>query len=141
MEYEYLPIIFATAKQCGVEQLVARRAHNPEVGGSSPSPATKTEGWIFSSLFYFKVMFTVYVLYSRPFDKIYIGYSSDVKKRFLFHNKLAKKGWTIRFRPWVIAHTEVFDTKAEAMKREKQLKSAAGRRFIWEVVIPKLKSQ
>ena len=27
----------------GVEQLVARRAHNPEVGGSSPSPATKQE--------------------------------------------------------------------------------------------------
>ena len=24
----------------GVEQLVARRAHNPEAGGSSPSPAT-----------------------------------------------------------------------------------------------------
>ena len=23
----------------GVEQLVARRAHNPEAGGSSPSPA------------------------------------------------------------------------------------------------------
>ncbi len=25
---------------CGVEQLVARRAHNPEVIGSSPVPAT-----------------------------------------------------------------------------------------------------
>ena len=25
----------------GVEQLVARRAHNPEVGGSSPPPATQ----------------------------------------------------------------------------------------------------
>ena len=25
----------------GVEQLVARRAHNPEVRGSSPLPATK----------------------------------------------------------------------------------------------------
>ena len=25
---------------CGVEQLVARRAHNPEVAGSSPVPAT-----------------------------------------------------------------------------------------------------
>ena len=25
----------------GVEQLVARRAHNPEAGGSSPPPATK----------------------------------------------------------------------------------------------------
>ena len=27
----------------GVEQLVARRAHNPEVGGSSPPPATQKE--------------------------------------------------------------------------------------------------
>ncbi len=25
----------------GIEQLVARRAHNPEAGGSSPPPATK----------------------------------------------------------------------------------------------------
>ena len=28
-------------KYRGVEQLVARRAHNPKVVGSSPSPATK----------------------------------------------------------------------------------------------------
>ncbi len=26
--------------QCGVEQLVARRAHNPKATGSSPVPAT-----------------------------------------------------------------------------------------------------
>ena len=32
---------FFTLKHRGVEQLAARRAHNPEVGGSSPSPATK----------------------------------------------------------------------------------------------------
>jgi hypothetical protein len=29
---------------CGVEQLVARRAHNPEVAGSSPVPATSNSG-------------------------------------------------------------------------------------------------
>ena len=29
-----------TTKYRGVEQLVARRAHNPEVAGSSPVPAT-----------------------------------------------------------------------------------------------------
>ncbi len=28
---------------CGVEQLVARWAHNPEVAGSSPAPATEKE--------------------------------------------------------------------------------------------------
>ena len=30
----------AILTHCGVEQLVARRAHNPEVAGSSPAPAT-----------------------------------------------------------------------------------------------------
>ena len=30
---------------CGVEQLVARWAHNPKVVGSSPTPATK-KAWI-----------------------------------------------------------------------------------------------
>ena len=32
---------FVVQSNRGVEQLVARRAHNPEAGGSSPSPATK----------------------------------------------------------------------------------------------------
>ncbi len=36
----------------GVEQLVARRAHNPEVGGSSPPSATKNKALTKSALFY-----------------------------------------------------------------------------------------
>jgi len=47
---------------------------------------------------------------------------------------LATKGWTVKFRPWEIVHTEVFGTKAEAMKREKQLKTARGREFIWKLI-------
>ncbi|MFA0961642.1 GIY-YIG nuclease family protein [Roseivirga sp. BDSF3-8] len=82
-------------------------------------------------------MFTVYVIYAKAFDKIYIGYTSDLQQRILSHNKLAKKGWTIRFRPWVIIHTEQFSTKAEAMMREKQLKSSRGRSFIRESILPK----
>ena len=38
-------------KHCGVEQLVARRAHNPKAVGSSPAPAT-TEGSHSRSFFY-----------------------------------------------------------------------------------------
>ncbi len=34
-------IIFAA--HCGVEQMVARRAHNPKAVGSSPTPATKKD--------------------------------------------------------------------------------------------------
>ena len=33
-------LTFAIQSHRGVEQLVARRAHNPEVGGSSPPSAT-----------------------------------------------------------------------------------------------------
>ena len=39
-----------------MEQLVARRAHNPKVVGSSPAPATKTENQSFGWFFYFKVI-------------------------------------------------------------------------------------
>ena len=63
-------------------------------------------------------MFTVYVLYSIPFDKIYIGYSSDLKNRIISHNELATKGFTLRYRPWTIAHTEIYQTKTEAIKEK-----------------------
>ncbi len=39
----------------GVEQLVARRAHNPEVEGSSPSPATKYVKGGFSYVFHIEI--------------------------------------------------------------------------------------
>ena len=79
-------------------------------------------------------MFTVYVLYSSAFSKIYIGYTSNLVKRFLSHNELGKKGWTIRFRPWEILYSEEFSSKTKALNREKELKSAKGRRFIWSLV-------
>ena len=52
----------------------------------------------------------------------------------LSHNKLGKKGWTIKYRPWEIVHTEAYATKAEAVKREKQLKTARERTFIWNKI-------
>ena len=38
--FERIPPKLVQATYRGVEQLVARRAHNPEVAGSSPVPAT-----------------------------------------------------------------------------------------------------
>ena len=79
-------------------------------------------------------MFTTYVLYSEKYDKIYIGYTSNLQQRLLSHNELATKGWTIKFRPWKIIYKEKFETKSEAMKREKQLKSYQGRTFIRNLI-------
>ncbi|MCF8232801.1 MAG: GIY-YIG nuclease family protein [Bacteroidales bacterium] len=75
-------------------------------------------------------MYTVYVLYATKYDRLYIGFTSDLENRLLSHNSLAKKGFTVKFRPWKLIHTEVFSTQAKAMKREKQLKSGQGRKWI-----------
>jgi len=85
-------------------------------------------------------MFTVYVLYSPSYNKIYIGFTSDLENRLRSHNIFASKGWTVKYRPWILIYTEIFETKTEAMKREKQLKSAKGRNYIWQVVKDRLNS-
>ncbi len=82
-------------------------------------------------------MFTVYVLYSEAFDKIYTGFTNNLEQRFLSHNELGKKGWTIKFRPWTIVHKEFFESKGQAMKREKYLKSGVGREWIRKILLRK----
>ena len=83
-------------------------------------------------------MYTVYVLFSKRFNKIYIGYTSDLENRIISQNELGKKGWTLRFRPWTLVYSEQFNTKGEALSKEKQLKSGKGREWIWSEIIAKL---
>jgi putative endonuclease len=79
--------------------------------------------------------YCVYVLFSQPFDKIYIGFTSNLEARILSHNNKATKGWTIKFRPWTLVHQEFFESKTDALRREKQLKSANGRMFIRNTIL------
>ncbi|MCC6865164.1 MAG: GIY-YIG nuclease family protein [Ignavibacteria bacterium] len=83
-------------------------------------------------------MYYTYVIYSEKFDKIYIGMTSNLEQRLISHNVLSKKGWTIRFRPWILIHKEVFKTKMEALSREKELKSLRGREYIRKHVLGKI---
>jgi len=79
-------------------------------------------------------MYIVYALYSKSYDKIYIGYTSNLEQRMLSHNKLSMKGYTLKYRPWIVVYTESLDTKKAALIREKQLKSAKGRDFVWNLI-------
>jgi putative endonuclease len=72
-------------------------------------------------------MFIVYILYSREHGKTYVGYTSDLEQRLRSHNELGKRGWTIKYRPWELIHTEEYENKSEAIKRERWLKSGFGR--------------
>ena len=75
-------------------------------------------------------MYTVYILHSAEHNKIYIGFTQNLEDRLKSHNQLATKGWTVKFRPWKLIHYESFQTKQQALKREKQLKGGQGRNWI-----------
>jgi len=70
------------------------------------------------------------------YDKIYIGFTSDLERRLFFHNNSTDKHYTLKFRPWIIIYSEELPDKKSAMLREKQLKSAKGRLFV-KTYIPK----
>ncbi|MFP2995332.1 GIY-YIG nuclease family protein [Spongiivirga sp. MCCC 1A20706] len=73
-------------------------------------------------------MFYVYVLYSQQACRYYIGMTADLEARLKTHNSGSVKS-TKAFIPWKMIHFEKFSTRLEARKREKYLKSAAGRRW------------
>ena len=68
-------------------------------------------------------MFITYILYSKTLDKFYIGFTGEnIQSRLLKH--LANhKGFTANAKDWTIVYMEVYPTKSEAMKREKQIKN------------------
>jgi putative endonuclease len=75
-------------------------------------------------------IFTVYILYSPKHNKIYVGFTNNLIQRFLSHNKLGKKGYTIKYRPWFVIYTEIFNDKTDAMHREKYWKNSSSRKKI-----------
>ena len=71
----------------------------------------------------------VYIIRSKFDGTLYKGYTSDLAKRIKEHNS-GKTNYTSRKGPWELVYYEEYEFLAEALKREKYFKSAAGRRFI-----------
>jgi putative endonuclease len=76
-------------------------------------------------------MYTVYVLFSRQFEKVYTGHTSNLVKRFHFHNTHGRQKGTRSYRPWEVVYIECFEDRQQALRREWLLKSVKGRAWIW----------
>lgn len=79
------------------------------------------------------MQFTVYVLKSLEFEKTYVGLTSDLKRRLSEHNS-GKSRSTKLYVPWKLVHTEMFEDRTSARKREKQFKSGSGREFLKKIL-------
>lgn len=75
------------------------------------------------------MFYYVYILQSIKSRKLYIGYTTDLRKRFDKHNKRENLS-TKPFAPYVLIFYEAFLSRIDAKNREEYLKSGYGRRSI-----------
>ena len=71
-------------------------------------------------------MFYVYIIVN-PEGKHYTGIASDIETRLKKHNSKSSE-WTKSRGPWKLLHEEEFETKNEALYRERVIKSYKGGR-------------
>ncbi len=74
-------------------------------------------------------MYSVYILYSASHDRYYIGQTGDLEKRLTHHNS-GEVFSTKAYSPWQLVHHETYDTRSEAMKRERAIKGKKSRKYI-----------
>jgi putative endonuclease len=78
-------------------------------------------------------LYFAYVIKSEVADFYYKGHCSDLDRRLAQHNA----GNTVSIRrhiPFKLIYAEPFETRQEAIARERYFKSAAGRRFLKTVL-------
>ena len=78
----------------------------------------------------------IYMLQSEADLSYYIGSTNNLEKRLHRHN-LGFARYTARKRPWRIVYTETFETKKEALIREKFLKRQRNRDFYQRLISQK----
>ena len=76
----------------------------------------------------------VYVLQSEIDGRLYKGQTSNIDKRIIEHNTGKTKS-TKGFKPWKLVYLEIFDSRSEAVLREKYFKTGSGREFLKEKII------
>jgi putative endonuclease len=74
-------------------------------------------------------MHYVYVLRSVKDGGFYIGYSANLRNRFDEHATGESFATSYR-RPWRLIYYEAYMNQADALGRERYLKSGSGRRFL-----------
>ncbi len=74
-------------------------------------------------------MFYTYVLKSESDGKLYVGWTSNLKTRIESHNNGTVKSTAPRI-PFQLVYYEACLSKLKAIKREKQLKTGFGRKYL-----------
>lgn len=66
--------------------------------------------------------YTTYILLSLKNGDIYVGSTADVRKRLALHNGGRVKS-TKAYKPWILMEVHVFESRSEAVRMERFLKT------------------
>jgi putative endonuclease len=80
--------------------------------------------------------YIVYAIRSSLDNRIYVGFTLNLENRLNEHNQ-GKTRSTKGYRPWKLIYQEIAETREEARKREKYLKSGSGKEFLkFKLLVP-----
>ena len=79
------------------------------------------------------MFYYTYILLSKKDNELYVGYTDNIKRRILEHNK-GYVDSTKNRRPLEIICFEGYKNKLVAMKREKYLKTGWGRKYLNKIL-------
>jgi len=80
--------------------------------------------------------YKVFVLYSYPHDKLFVGYTTSLTDYMITMNVMETENPLYEFRPWTLIHMELFVTEDEAMVRDGFLKQDMGQDYIRREILP-----
>ena len=85
--------------------------------------------------------FYIYIIQSETTGKYYIGHTHNIDERLYQHNNHTYKGSlsTKRLKgPWKLVYSKEFETRSDAMQREKIIKSWKSHKAIDKFILAQL---
>jgi len=80
-----------------------------------------------------KEKFFVYILQSMKDFSFYVGQCDDLDCRMSKHSEGMSK-YTSSKRPWRLVYFEMYESRSEALKREKQIKNMKSKIYIQNLI-------
>jgi len=80
----------------------------------------------------------VYILFNKRNGTLYVGVTSDIKKRIYEHKEKLTEGFTNKYNINKLGYYEIFSTMIDAIEREKQIKKSNRKKklFLIESINP-----
>ncbi|MEK9156416.1 MAG: GIY-YIG nuclease family protein [Patescibacteria group bacterium] len=78
-------------------------------------------------------MYQVYILQSRKNGRYYTGSTNNLKRRLAEHNS-GRSEYTKPTKPFDLVYSEVFETRTQAVQRERYFKTGKGREELKNII-------